>query len=506
MAALLNNRAWWILAVLALLAGTAWRASHLESRPLHADEAVQAWQTWNLLNGEGYRYDPFDKHGPSLYYGAAWLHQIRGGGAASFGDRDARRFSLAAGVATLALFAFGTSSIGLGRATGAVAAALLAFETFSSVYHTYFVQEASLAFLVWAFVFLLCGQSGKSIDRKRLLALGIIAGLAQATKGTAPLYLAMAVGAWWFAQRREERLARPDLRQVGLFFLGAAIPYVLLQSSFGQNPRGVWDGIYHYVLQVGRLQDNPHEYPWSQIGRYLGIVPTGGPNWGQYLLLTGGLLGFGLGLHRSSAPAHRTISLLTGALLLFHTLISYKTPWLLLTPMIGLTLLAAIALVRVGQISRWGSAIAAVLLLLTCGQSLAKSKLTLERYPGDERNPYFYVQTPRPFARLPDRIVDLIEANQRDLSIAVVSGEHAWPLPWYLRDVPTVGFHATPPDNLAVWDMVIWDSQLGDAPLELGNGTVFEFYGLRPGVLLHCFIREPVWEELFPPLPETPSP
>jgi len=500
LAALLNNRAWWILAVLALLAGTAWRASHLESRPLHADEAVQAWQTWKLLDGEGYRYDPFDMHGPSLYYGGAWLHQIRGGDAASFGDRDARRFSLAAGVATFALIAFGTAGIGLGRATGAVAVSLLAFETLSSVYHTYFVQEATLAFLVWAFVFLLCGHPGRNWDTKRLVMLGALAGLAQATKGTAPVYLLMAVAAWWFGQPKGARPARPRGRQIGFLLLGAAIPYVLLQSSFGQNPRGVWDGIHHYYLQVGRLQDNPHEYPWWQIGRYLGLVPPGNLHWGQYLLLAAGLAGFGLGLHRSSAPAHRTIALLTGSLLLFHTLISYKTPWLLLTPMLGLVLLAAIVLIRIGQLSKWTAAIAAILLLLTSGQSLARSQLALDRYPGDVRNPYFYVQTPRPFARLPERIANLTLAHERELTIAVVSAEHAWPLPWYLRNATQVGYFAQPPADLANWDMVIWDSQMGDPPLELGDGTVFEFYGLRPGVLLHCFIDQSVWETLFPPL------
>jgi len=490
--------------VLAIVAGTAWRASHLESRPLHADEAVQAWQTWRLLDGEGYRYDPSDMHGPSLYFGGAWLHRMGGGDASDFSDRDARRLPLAFGIATLILLGFGTTRIGLGRATGAVAAALLAFETLSSIYHTYYVQEALLSFLIWAFVFILLGRGNPELPPRTMLVLGVFAGLAQATKEITPLYLIFALGAWWVSLPRSECPLQPSPGAWALLGLGAFVPYALFYSSMGQNMGGLADGVRHYFLQADRLQDSPHNHPWWYQLHYLGMVPSGELRWGQYLLLglavTGGFFAW-----RKDAPvAIRTIATFTASMLLFHSVVAYKTPWLLLTPMIGLTLLAAYALVVIGKVKAWLWLISATLLALTVGQSAAKSRLSLDRYPGDVRNPYFYVQTPRPFVKLPERLINLDSVQPEELRIAVISAEHAWPLPWYLRDGPRAGYFDSPPDQLERWDVVIWDSQIGDPPASVGFENIFEFYSLRPGVMLHCFIRKSVWEALFPPL-ETPG-
>lgn len=498
MAALPNKHVGWILTGLAILVGTAWRASHLENRPLHADEAVQAWQTWNLLSGEGYTYDPWDRHGPTLYYASAWLHQLRGGDASDYDDRAARRTALAAGTATLILMGFGPRRAGFIRGTGAIAVTLLVFETFSSLYHTYFVQEAGLAFLIWAFVLLALTPAG---DRPVLkaLVLGLIAGLAQATKEITPGYLLFAVGALVITRPRGEAGWKP--RHYAAALLGALIPYGLFYSSFGSNPVGLIDGVRTYLLQTDRLTANPHTYPWWYPLRTLGVIPSGGPNWGQYLLLMLGLAGGLSALHASATRAHRVTALFTAALFLFHSIIPYKTPWLLLTPMIGGVLLAGTLLARVAATSRWSLGAVVVVVGLTGAQSWAKSQLALDRYPGDERNPYFYEQAPRGLAKLPDRIDRLQAASDSPLRIAVISPEHAWPLPWYLREEPLVGYFSAAPETMEGWDIIIWDNQLGEPVIDPVAFPVVEFYGLRPRVLLYTFINRSTWERVFPPLP-----
>ena len=60
------------LAALALLV----RLPQLAQRPMHTDEAVNAYITGQLLAGEAYHYDNVDRHGPALYALAvplAWL-------------------------------------------------------------------------------------------------------------------------------------------------------------------------------------------------------------------------------------------------------------------------------------------------------------------------------------------------------------------------------------------------------------------------------------------------
>ena len=59
----IHNSAFVLIALLAL----AVRLPQLGERPMHTDEAVNAYITGQMLAGEKYRYDPQDRHGPVLY-------------------------------------------------------------------------------------------------------------------------------------------------------------------------------------------------------------------------------------------------------------------------------------------------------------------------------------------------------------------------------------------------------------------------------------------------------
>ena len=54
----------------------------LETRPMHHDEANQAYSARRLLDFHGYRFKPEDHHGPTLYYAllpVAWLRGVFSG-------------------------------------------------------------------------------------------------------------------------------------------------------------------------------------------------------------------------------------------------------------------------------------------------------------------------------------------------------------------------------------------------------------------------------------------
>ena len=56
------------------------RLQNLAERPMHGDEAVNAFKLGETLEGRGYEYDPHEYHGPSLNYLAllpAWLGGTR---------------------------------------------------------------------------------------------------------------------------------------------------------------------------------------------------------------------------------------------------------------------------------------------------------------------------------------------------------------------------------------------------------------------------------------------
>jgi uncharacterized protein (TIGR03663 family) len=498
-----NKLGWRALALIAVLVGIGWRAAHTDNRPLHADEAVQAWQTWTLLKGEGYTYDPVDRHGPLLYYGSAAQHKISGGDASTYDDRAARSFVLAAGIATLILIGFGSRTAGFDFRIGAIAAVLMALETFSTLYHTYFVQEAWLALFVWGFLFL----GLRDVEKRpltRLFAMGVLAGLAQATKETAPLYLALAVASVWIVNRQIPR--RPNGREVFAAISGFLIPVVVFYSAFGTQWSGLLDAIRTYTLQADRIAETPHAYPWWHYLKTLGIIPTGGPRWGQFMLLGLAALGFATAFRAKASRSQRATALFVAAIFVIHSAISYKTPWLILTPVIGLPLLAAHPILALGRMGRWGLFAAALVVGATVTESGWRSWLALDRYPGDARNPYFYEQAPRTLTRLLDRVDQLQTTTDSPLRVAVVSGEAAWPLPWYFRDSQSTGYFEASPPNLSSWDMIIWDRQLGEPPPDFASHRLVEYHGLRPNVLLEVFIDQKIWDVLFPPSPESPSP
>ena len=71
-----------------------------------------------------------------------------------------------------------------------------------------------------------------------------------------------------------------------------------------------------------------------------------------------------------------------------------------------------------------------------------------------------------------------------------------WPLPWYLRAMPNVGYWTAPGDPVALQAPVIVASMEHTAALDasLGDRYVSEFFGLRPEVLLALYVERGLWE------------
>src|SRR5208283_431711 len=66
-----------LLVLLAGLALALWSLS-LDQRPMHNDEAVNAIKFGQLWERGGYKYDPNEHHGPSLYYATLALGRLTG--------------------------------------------------------------------------------------------------------------------------------------------------------------------------------------------------------------------------------------------------------------------------------------------------------------------------------------------------------------------------------------------------------------------------------------------
>ncbi|MFZ3213741.1 MAG: hypothetical protein WA188_19720 [Terriglobales bacterium] len=111
----------------------------------------------------------------------------------------------------------------------------------------------------------------------------------------------------------------------------------------------------------------------------------------------------------------------------------------------------------------------------------------------DDSLPYVYAHTQRQFLDLVDRLNQIAARNRSGVQTNMtIVAENYWPLPWYLRDSPNVGYwgHVVPTREAVV---IAEESQqaelepiLGDRYDRVGS------YNLRPGVVLVLFVRRDV--------------
>jgi uncharacterized protein (TIGR03663 family) len=473
---------WLPLAILAVVA-LGVRTWDLDRRPMHADEANQAVKTGALLEGRGYAFDPADHHGPTLYYAAlpvAWLRGERT--LAELSETTVRLVPALAGTAAVLLLYFFCRPAGPRGAF--LAAAFIALSPPAVYYGRYFVQESLL--LAFTLGLLLAGRHWWRTGHPGwALAAGACAGLMQATKASTPLFLLAALIA--LAVARPGRPASRQLfRDIALAGAAALLLAGLFYSSFGTNLRGLADALGTYGSNLHRLSaGTAHDKPWWYYFTLLGWHQDGGVLTHQVALSAFALVGVALAICPASGPLLRGMTVFTGLILVVFSAIAYKTPWHALHFAPGLAVLAASAL-TVGSGRRWISTVFAAVVLLSLGLQV---RLTSFQRPADERNPYAYVHT-SPDVRKLRPLVEAALAAQPTGPVRVIS-EEAWPLPWYLRGLPNVGYWITVPAECDA-PLVIASAGLATEVQARLHGTYeTRFIGLRPGFTLVVFRRSP---------------
>jgi hypothetical protein len=181
--------------------------------------------------------------------------------------------------------------------------------------------------------------------------------------------------------------------------------------------------------------------------------------------------------------------------------IRYKTPWNLL-PFHALAIVLAgmgFSMLLHATSSRLlrGTVIASFA-VATChlGWQAWRASVT---YAADPRNPYVYAQTVPDAVRMAARIRDLAavhpEGTRMQVSVIAPAYEQ-WPLPWYLRAMPHVGYWTEFGDPVALQAPVIVASMDNTGALDgmLGDRYVSEFFGLRPEVLLALYTERGLWD------------
>jgi len=524
------------IAILVVAAGALlFRLPRLDQRPLHTDEAVHAVKTGILVETGTYTYNPHEYHGPTPYYAAwplLWLEGVRT--AADIPERTLRLVPVLFGTALVLLVLLVTDGVGRGAAVGA--AVLTALSPAMVFYSRYYIQEMLLVTFTFALI-----AFGWRYIRSGRAAWAVLAGAAAggmiATKETCILAFGSMAGAALVAPlaRRQDsfpawaQMLKQHRWRLALALLAAGALVAVVMSGLFTNLRGPLDVVRAYLAYVGRAAADPsrtdgaalHEHPWYYYLRMLLYTKyAAGPWWSEGLIVGLSVIGMVAAFTRrarqgqtrlrsclaplGSVPVLRAqafprfLTYYTLCLAVVYAVIPYKTPWCMLGFLHGMILLAGVgAATLLRRIpTRLGKA--AVGLVLVCGAAHlgVQAHRASYVYYADNRNPYVYAHSSTDVLRLVERLEDLaaVHPDGRDLVVKVVApGADYWPLPWYLRRFPRVGYWTDLPENVDA-DVIVAAVDLEDAlGAKLEDGYLQEYFGLRPEVLLTVYIRAGLW-------------
>jgi uncharacterized protein (TIGR03663 family) len=489
-----------------LLVALLLRCPALNERPMHADESVHTVKFRELWETGQYRYDPNEFHGPTIYYAAlpvvALRHRI------NFADTQESDYRLPIALAGAAMSLWPLLLVPiLGYRIPLMAATLFAVSPAFVFYARYFIQETFLVFFTLGL--LTCGY--RYIRNPSLTwagAAGVCAGGMIASKETAVLTFA-AIGIAWLITRRQ-------LPTVSGKHLAVAVGLLLLVASaflsgFLSHPLGPVDYLKSFTPWLSRAGGTDmHREPWYYYLRLLiGSWPKAGTGRTTEAFILGlALVGAVSSLFRiprflppGVQGIARFLAVYTILLHLIYSAIPYKTPWCVLTVLQGMILLAGIgAFVLLRSVpGKIGKAVFGLLLgvgMIHLGWQAYNSSFVSFN---DPHCPYVYSPTAPETTELPGKMEALARVSPTGdrMVIKIFSSDgYYWPLPWYLRRFPNVGYWVGVPQDSDA-PVILASAEFDDELTRRLDKThlMTGYFALRPGVLMETWVRLDLWQK-----------
>ncbi|MFN0120096.1 MAG: flippase activity-associated protein Agl23 [Blastocatellia bacterium] len=517
---------------LALLAGIFLRFYLLEIKPFHHDESVNSYFLLDLVNHGKYKYNPDNYHGPTLYYFALAAVKLFG-----MNDVALRLTPALSGILTIVLIWPLRRLLGLVGAP--VAAWMIALSPGLVYFSRDFIHESSFGLFSLGMVV----GAWRYAESKKffwMVLFAVSAGLLFATKETAiitavVLVLAAICAGVWDVGRRfwqhtghlniggtigalwvDTRRIWPVLDHTGAGTIIFIFLNVIFYCSFlipqpapgDDSARAIhWQGISDAVASVFQWTERgvvkrEHEH---SIIYYAGILFKL-----ELPLFIGGLAGGIAALWKGSRFALFVFAWATG-ISLGYSLIPYKTPWLMISMLIPISMLCGVAAeILLGRMRNWTIPLTVALLALIPGGWMAWQQ-NFKHHADNENNlgyllsvgknlkltpwvdtqyGYVYAQTYEDTLRLEQAIRAAADKRPegKNTPIYIASPDY-WPLPWYLRDYKGTAFSGSIPAELTQPIVLAEPQQQERIEQMLKPPFNKNTYKLRPGVELILYTQ-----------------
>jgi uncharacterized protein (TIGR03663 family) len=526
----MDNRQFYALFAIVLLAGIFLRFYDLANRPIHHDEGVIGWFKQRILEaclepdfsnfdlgayaaacGQSYFYHP-DYHGPFEYLFGAWAFRLFG-----MSDFTLRAPECLFNAATIALL------LPLRRRLGDLGTLLAGGLLAVSPSMVYYAQRAYMDnfFIFFALAFVVCALAYWDGREKKWFYAGTACMAFLFTiKETAFIFLftcaSFAALEWLYGTRfwkgkgglgslpsalgrgasgllSFSRANLPMLANaLALFILVYAFVFSTMLTDFSDVANGVSNGLTFWLQRSTSWEGH-----FKPAGYYFWLLsvyeqPT-------LFMFAAGALGAayaaakGLGLFEGREALARWLLYWSLATMAIFMYIPYKTPWLDVHFIIPMALFAGIsfdeAMKRLpGAFVKSALAFLAIALLLA--SAFQAWQVTYVDYAKD--GGLVYVSSVDSYKALVSRIENESARFQgTDTPIAVVSTDY-WPLPWSLRDYKRAAWYG---QSLPGQDAPIIVSSASDiSRSEIREDLRTEYagpftYEIRPGATVYLYVR-----------------
>jgi uncharacterized protein (TIGR03663 family) len=483
----------WAAFLLVALLGLAIRLPQLGARPMHTDEAINAFIVGQLLAGEPFLYDPQDRHGPALAALALPLARIQGAKAFSgLTESELRLTTVLSGTVTILLFGAAVEMFGFVPCL--IAALLFSVAPLPVYYDRYFIHES--LFAAATFGLILTGwRACKGLSTAQAALAAACAAFMLACKETAVLhFFAFAAAAFVFWRWNLRGKSLSGLWRPKMALAGAAaflLLSVILFTWFGSNWKALPALLQAVPNLLARAGGEDHQKPFWYFAQLL----TGG--WSGGLISILALFGFVQTTRKRDPTAFGFLAFYAVFLAVIYSLIPYKTPWLALNFWLPITLFAGLGIDSLWRMPAKDPAlrvaIPACCILMGAVAAALIAHDTEQRvflHAADETNPYAYAHSSEDLLGLPAEIERLARQNAFAAPRIAVIASDPWPLPWYLRHFSEVGFWQ-PGQQPGKADLYITSTEAADQYSDQLRNFRPDFFGVRPGVLIVLWSPEP---------------
>jgi uncharacterized protein (TIGR03663 family) len=262
---------------------------------------------------------------------------------------------------------------------------------------------------------------------------------------------------------------------------------ILFFSSFFTYPTGVLGAFEAYIIWT-KTGSKDH----TQNGMLAYI------KWGfqlEFAIFALSAIGILIAMFKAKYRFAMFAALWAFGMFLAYTIIPYKTPWLALSFLLPMCIIAGYGINEIAKSSGVNYKILAGILALSASGLMAYQTYDLNfvRYD-DDSMAYIYAHTKRDFLGLIDKIEYYAEKSGKgkDATIEIVSPEY-WSMPWYMNDYKNAKFGGSLIDvNTA--EMIV-ASKAQEDELNEKYGAHYKYaatFPLRPGVDLLLLVRKDI--------------